>query len=114
MFLDDDNCRMTACLLASDWDAASPPRYVVAIVAVVVPEGLEPPPSRGDRAPEGNARWCKQDTRGTGSSGQADNTETWEETKDKMLHINTGRTLETAKDFEPNLQEECRSQYEGV
>ena len=30
-------------LRSSDWDAASPPRYVVAIVAVVVPEGLVPP-----------------------------------------------------------------------
>ena len=43
--------------------------------------------SGGDRASDGIGGWSQRDTRGTSSSGHADNTETWEETKDKFLNI---------------------------
>ena len=67
----------------SDWDAASPPRYVVAIGAIEVPEGLEPLVSGGYKALKVYTGWSRRDTRANSSSGQADNVETWEETKEK-------------------------------
>ena len=74
---------------------------MVAIVAVVVPEGLEPtlPTSGGDKASEGARRMEPADTRGTSSGDQADNTETWEETRDKFLHISPDELWKITKDL---------------
>ena len=58
----------------------------------------KPSTSGGDKASDGNAGWSQRDTRGTSSSCQADNTEIWEETKDKISEYYTGRSLETTKD----------------
>ena len=63
---------------------------MVAIVAVVVPEDWKPSTSGGDKASEGNAGWSQRDTCGTSSSSQADNAETWEETKDNFSAYYTG------------------------
>ena len=82
----------------SDWDAASPARYVVAIDAIEVPEGLEPLVSGGYKALKVYTGGSRRDTRGTSSSGQADNAETWEETKEKSADC-TSPTLQAAKDF---------------
>ena len=43
--------------------------------------------SEGDKTSDGNAGCTQRDTRGTSSSGHADNTETWEETKEKFMNI---------------------------
>ena len=62
-----------------DGDAATPPRYVVTFGTRRA--------SGADEAPEGYTGWSRRDTRGTSSSGQADNTETWTDTKEMLLQI---------------------------
>ena len=60
------------------WSRSSPSWYQ---------KDWKPSTSGGEKASDGNAGWSQRDTRSTSSTGQADNTETWEETKDKCLNI---------------------------
>ena len=64
-------------------------------IAIVVSAGLEPPAAGGIRRRRGIQVGAG---RTLGSSGQGDNTDTWEDTKEKMSADCTGRTLEAAKD----------------
>ena len=53
--------------------------------------------SGGDKASEGYSGWSWRDTRGTSSSGRADNTETWENTREKPLQISPAETWKLQK-----------------
>ena len=73
---------------SSDWDASTSPRHLVQVVAVVVPKRLEIfLPLEEIRRRIETRDGAILDTRGTSSGGQAENTETWEETKEKFLNI---------------------------
>ena len=46
-----------------------------------------PRPLQGTKTSDWNAGWSQRDTRGTSSSGQADDTNVREETREKFLNI---------------------------
>ena len=75
----------------------------------------QPLASGGDKASEGYTVWSRRDTRGTSSSGQADNTETWVDIPRKKiwrLHGPTSgsckRNEQQERKFKPNRQKYYR------
>ena len=73
------------------WSRSSPSWYQ---------EDWESSTFAGDKTSDGNAGWGQQDTRGTSSSGHADKTGTWEETKEKFLNVTPDELLAIAGDPE--------------
>ena len=71
---------------SSDWDAATPPRYVVAFGAIVVPEGLDKTCFwRRWSVGGGTLVGARGTLTAPAPCGQADKTETSADTKEKLL-----------------------------